>query len=86
MIPGLGKPPGERKVYPLQYYGLENSMDCSSWGRKESDTTEQLSLFKNLPKYKLPNFMESFKRKKYYQLKKVLQLKSKVLIFEKYCD
>ena len=30
--------------------------------------------------------MESFKRKKYYQLKKVLQLKSKVLIFEKYCD
>ena len=86
MIPGLGKSPGEGKVYPLQYYGLENSMDCSSWGHKESDTTEQLSLFKNLPKYKLPNFIESFKRKKYYQLKKVLQLKSKVLIFEKYCD
>ena len=61
-------------------------MDCSSWGRRESDMIEQLSLFKNLPKYKLPNFMETFKRKKYYQLKKVLQLKLKFLIFEKYCD
>ena len=25
-IPGLGKPPGEGKGYPLQYSGLENSM------------------------------------------------------------
>ena len=37
-IPGLGRSPGERKGYPLQYSGLENSID------KESDTTEQLSL------------------------------------------
>ena len=28
LIPGLGRPPGERKGYPLQYSGLENSMDC----------------------------------------------------------
>ena len=27
-IPGLGKFPGEGKGYPLQYSGLENSMDC----------------------------------------------------------
>ena len=26
-IPGLGRSPGERKSYPLQYSGLENSMD-----------------------------------------------------------
>ena len=40
-IPGLGRSPGEEKGYPLQYSGLENSMDCS---RKESDTTKWLSL------------------------------------------
>ena len=28
-IPGLGRFPGEEKGYPLQYSGLENSMDCS---------------------------------------------------------
>ena len=28
LIPGLGKSPGEGKGYPLQYSGLENSMDC----------------------------------------------------------
>ena len=26
--PGLGRSPGEGKGYPLQYSGLENSMDC----------------------------------------------------------
>ena len=38
--------PGEGKGYPLQYSGLENSMDYiySPWGHKESDTTERLSL------------------------------------------
>ena len=35
-IPGLGRSPGEEKGYPLQYSGLENSMDM--------DRTEQLSL------------------------------------------
>ena len=39
LIPELGKSPAERKVYPLQYSGLENSMDCTvhevtkSWTR-----------------------------------------------------
>ena len=43
-IPGLGRPPGEGKGCPLQYCGLENSMDCIVHGCKESDTTELLSL------------------------------------------
>ena len=42
-IPGLGRSSGEGKGYPLQYSGMENSMDCT-WGRKESDMTERLSL------------------------------------------
>ena len=42
-ISGLGKTPGEGKGCPLHYSGLENSMDCSPWGCKESDTTEWLS-------------------------------------------
>ena len=36
--------PGEGKGYPLQYSGLENSIDDSPWGHKESDTTERPSL------------------------------------------
>ena len=28
LILGLGRSSGEGKGYPLQYYGLENSMDC----------------------------------------------------------
>ena len=44
-IPGLGRSPGKGKGYPLQYSGLENSMDyIVPWGCKESDTTERLSL------------------------------------------
>ena len=42
LIPGLRRSSGEGKGYPLQYSGLENSMDCivSPWGCKELDTTE----------------------------------------------
>ena len=43
-IPGLGRSPGEGKGYPLQYSGLENSMDCIVHGVTESDMTEQLAL------------------------------------------
>ena len=39
-IPRLGRCPGECKGYPLQYSGLENSMNCP-WGHKESDASEQ---------------------------------------------
>ena len=39
LIPGLGRSSGEGKGYLLQYSGLDHP-----WGRKELDTTEQLSL------------------------------------------
>ena len=32
LLPGLGRSPGEGKGYPLQYSGLENSMDCTDVG------------------------------------------------------
>ena len=38
LIPGLGKFPGEGKSYPLQYSGLENSMDCIVHGVAKSWT------------------------------------------------
>jgi len=37
-IPGLGRPPGEEKVYPLQYSVPENSMDCRIHGVAKSWT------------------------------------------------
>ena len=47
-ILGLGRSAGGGCGYPLQYSCLENHngqrslVDCSPWGHKESDTTEQL--------------------------------------------
>ena len=43
LIPGLGRSPGEGKGYPLQYSGLENSMDCIVHGVAKNRT--QLSNF-----------------------------------------
>ena len=37
-IPGMGRSPGEGKSYPLQYSGLENSMDCLVHGVAKSQT------------------------------------------------
>ena len=37
LIPGLGRSPGEGTSYPLQYSGLEKSMDRGAW-----QTTVQL--------------------------------------------
>ena len=50
-IPGSERSPGGRNGNPLQYSCLENSMDRGAWWAtvhgvaKESDTTEQLTLF-----------------------------------------
>jgi hypothetical protein len=37
-MPGLGRPPGEGTGYPLQYFGLENSMDSVVHGVTKSWT------------------------------------------------
>ena len=44
-IPGSGRSPGEGNGNPLQFlpgesHGQRNLSGCSSWGHKESDTTE----------------------------------------------
>ena len=44
-IPGLGRSLGEWNGYPLQYSGLENSMDCIAHGVTKSWT--RLSDFQN---------------------------------------
>jgi len=53
LIPGLGRSPGEGKGYPLQYSGLENSVDCTVHGVAKSQT--RLSDFqtshKGLPRW-----------------------------------
>ena len=38
LIPGLGRSPGKGKGYPLQYSGLENSMDYTVHGVTKSQT------------------------------------------------
>ena len=43
-VTGSGRSPEEGNSYPLQYSGLENSMDCIVHGVAESDATEWLSL------------------------------------------
>ena len=43
LIPGLGRSPGEGNSYPLQYSGLENSMNCMIHGVTKGQT--QLSNF-----------------------------------------
>ena len=44
-ILGMGRSAGEGKGYPLQDYGLENSMDYTVLGvLQELDMTERLSL------------------------------------------
>ena len=49
-IPGLGRSPGEGKGYPLQYCGLESSLDCTVLGVTNSRArlSLALSLFKLL--------------------------------------
>jgi len=45
LIPEFGRSPGEGQGYPLQYSGLENSMDSIvHFGCKDLDTAESLSL------------------------------------------
>ena len=50
-ISGLGRSPGEGKGYPLQYSGLENSMDCIVRGVAKSRTRLNDFHFHNGKKY-----------------------------------
>ena len=47
-IPGLGRSLGEGKDYPLQYSGLENSMDCIVHGVAKNQTRLRDSHFTHL--------------------------------------
>ena len=44
-IPVLGRSSGEGKFYPLQYFGLENSLDCIVHGVGFAKSTARLSDF-----------------------------------------
>ena len=74
-IPGMGRSLGGGHGKPLQYSCLENPhgqrslADYSPWGRKESDTTEQLSAAQHsfyytakrisyTYTYKIPSFLD----------------------------
>ena len=46
LVPALGRSPGETKGYPLQYSGLENSMDCIVHGVAKNQT--QLNNFRSI--------------------------------------
>ena len=52
-FPGLGRSPGEGKDYPLQYSGLENSMDCIVLGVAKSRTQLSDFYFHQYPSKKL---------------------------------
>ena len=43
LIPGLGRSPGEGKGYPLQYSGLENSMDRGAWQATVCEVAKSLT-------------------------------------------
>ena len=68
LIPGLGRPSGERNGNPLWYSCLGNCMDRGAWqatvhGVPESDITEGLSLMLNHKTRLTPGF--SVQRRKY---------------------
>ena len=44
LISGLGRSPGEGKGYPLQYFGLENSI-CIDHGLAKSQTLSDFHFF-----------------------------------------
>ena len=81
LTPGLGRSSGERKGYPLQYSGLENSMDCIVHGVAKSRiklSNQHLNTWLNLSYFKqnikdhfisiLPLSLNPFKAKYCHQL------------------
>ena len=60
LIPGLGRSSGEGKGYPLQYSGLENSMDCIVHGVTKNWT--RLSDFHSLTSIAMEKEMATYSR------------------------
>ena len=57
-VPGLGRSPGERKGYPLQYSSLENSMDCTVHGvTKSQNGLSDFHLYTHTHIHNLYNFI-----------------------------
>ena len=71
-IPGLGRSPEGGKGYPFQYSGLDNPMDCSPWGRKESDMAERSSLLRQFLTLRIYCQMEKLRIKKYFYFPTIL--------------
>ena len=46
-IPGLGRSPEEEKGYPLEYSGLENSMDRGAWRTTVHQVTKSQTQLNN---------------------------------------
>jgi len=73
LIPGLGRSAGEGEGYPLQYSGLENSMDYTVHGVAKSQTQLSNFHFTNNKIYLLKN--EFMRVKKGIFLLKVVKKK-----------
>ena len=58
LIPGLGRSPGDGKGYPLQYSGLENSMDYTVYGVTKSQTQLSLSQTEQIEAPGLPGIRD----------------------------
>ena len=65
LIPGSGRSPGKGNGYPLQYSCQENSRDRGAC-RKESDTTERLTLA-HFTSLKITDYWDLFKGKHWSQ-------------------
>ena len=61
LIPGLGKSPGERNGYPLQYSCLENSTDREAWWAKVHGIRVKHDLVTNTFTFKGSRSLLSFK-------------------------
>ena len=59
LIPGLGRSLGEGKGYPLQYSGLENSMDCISPWVEKAMATHSSTLAWKIPWTEEPGGLQS---------------------------
>ena len=53
LIPGLGRSPGERNSYPLQYSGLENSVDRGAWQTTVQGVAKSRTWLSNLHRHSL---------------------------------